>query len=63
MNGAQAVYVFGRSADVDANMGALLRDAARPLGGKGGGKPDFAQGGGPKEVLDAARNRMKEGLA
>ena len=54
MNGEQAVYVFGRAADVAVNMGNLLRDSARPLGGKGGGRPDFAQGGGPKEILQAA---------
>ena len=54
MNGDQAIYVFGRSADVDANMGNLLRDSAKPLGGKGGGRPDFAQGGGCREILDAA---------
>ena len=54
MNGEQAVYVFGRAMDVAVNMGNLLRDSARPLGGKGGGRPDFAQGGGPKEILQAA---------
>jgi len=59
-NGEQAIYVFGRSADVDVNMGTLLRDCARPLGGKGGGRPDFAQGGGRVEILDAARRAMKE---
>lgn len=53
-NGEQAVYVFGRSADVEANMGTLLRDSAKPLGGKGGGRPDFAQGGGCREILEAA---------
>ena len=53
-NGGQKLYVFGRSVDVNANMGALLRDAARPLGGKGGGKPDFAQGGGCEAILEAA---------
>ena len=54
MNGDQAVYVFGRAADVDRNMGNLLRDSAKSLGGKGGGRPDFAQGGGCREILDAA---------
>ena len=54
MNGDQAAYVFGRSADVNVNMGNLLRDSAKPLGGKGGGRPDFAQGGGCREVLTAA---------
>jgi len=53
-NGEQKLYVFGRSADVDVNMGMLLRDVARPLGGKGGGRPDFAQGGGSEEMLQAA---------
>ena len=35
-------------------MGQLLSRAAKPLGGKGGGRPDFAQGGGPAEILGAA---------
>lgn len=59
-NGEQAIYVFGRSSDVDVNMGTLMRDSARPLGGKGGGKPDFAQGGGCTGILEAAC-RMLEG--
>lgn len=59
-NGDQAMYVFGRSADGKADMGALLRDAARPLGGKGGGKPDFAQGGGCVEILEAACQKLRE---
>ncbi len=50
-----AAFVFARSADVDLHMGQLLSQAARPLGGKGGGRPDFAQGGGPAAVLEAAR--------
>lgn len=58
-NAEQAVYVFGRSADVNADMGKLLREAARPLGGKGGGRLDFAQGGGCAEILEAARAAMK----
>lgn len=58
MSGSQAIYVFGRSADVRLDMGALLRDSARPLGGKGGGRPDFAQGGGCREILDAARQAL-----
>ena len=58
MNGAQAMYVFGRSADVAGDMGALLRESARPLGGKGGGRPDFAQGGGCREILSLARENL-----
>ena len=60
MNGEQAAYVFGRSKDVDVSMGDLLRDAARPLGGKGGGRPDFAQGGGCPAILEAACGILKQ---
>ncbi|MGN0794662.1 MAG: DHHA1 domain-containing protein [Aristaeellaceae bacterium] len=58
--GDEALYVFGRSRDVNVNMGALLRDSARPLGGKGGGKPDFAQGGGCREILGAASRMLRD---
>lgn len=61
-NGEQAIYVFGRSADASADMGALLREAAKAVGGKGGGRPDFAQGGGKREILDAACSRMREAV-
>lgn len=62
-NGARAAYVFARSQDVNRDMGALLRDSARPLGGKGGGRPDFAQGGGCAEILEAARKMLRENPA
>ena len=55
----QAAFVFARSQDVDVHMGQLLAQAARPLGGKGGGRPDFAQGGGPVEILEAAKGVLK----
>jgi alanyl-tRNA synthetase len=42
--------VFARSADLDADMGALLRQVLPPAGGKGGGTKQFAQG----SVSDAA---------
>ena len=60
LSGERATYVFARSKDVSLDMGALLRAAAVPLGGKGGGKPDFAQGGGPAEVLECAQKLLME---
>lgn len=60
-NGEKCNFVFARSADVELAMGKLLSEAAKPLGGKGGGRPDFAQGGGPAEVLDAARAMLMKG--
>ena len=55
-----AVFVFARSQDVGLQMGRLFTDVARPLGGKGGGRPDFAQGGGPEAMLDAAVKKLFE---
>ena len=60
LSGERATYVFARSKDVPLDMGALLRAAAVPLGGKGGGRPDFAQGGGPAEVLECAKKLLSE---
>lgn len=59
--------VFARSADVPADMGALLRDHIGMVGGKGGGKPDFAQGGGTdagkvRECLEAAKAKVRAAL-
>lgn len=58
----EAMYVFARSADRRTDMGALLRDTARPLGGKGGGRPDFAQGGGCVEIMEAACQTVRESM-
>jgi len=43
-----ARLVFARSANLSADMNALMRAACERLGGRGGGKPDFAHGGGTK---------------
>jgi alanyl-tRNA synthetase len=52
-----ARLVFARSADLTQNMGKLLGEACGQLGGKGGGRPELAQGGGPdigkvREILE-----------
>ena len=41
--------LFARSASVDADMSALLRQTVAEIGGKGGGRSDFAQGSSPSE--------------
>ena len=41
-----ARLVFARAADASGDMSALMRDACVLLDGRGGGKPDMAQGGG-----------------
>jgi alanyl-tRNA synthetase len=41
-----ARLVFARSADAEGDMNQLMRKACELLEGRGGGKPDLAQGGG-----------------
>lgn len=59
-----ARLVFARSASLAQNMGQLLAEACEALGGRGGGKPDLAQGGGPnvhkvEEAIRAAVEKVK----
>ena len=57
---AQVVIARGSAAKVDA--GAILKQLAAKFGGKGGGKPDLAQGGGLNasgaDLISAARNLL-----
>jgi alanyl-tRNA synthetase len=46
--GQPGFFTFARSADLDVNMGMLVRQACEIAGGRGGGRPEFAQGGGPQ---------------
>jgi alanyl-tRNA synthetase len=49
--------VAGRSAGVPLDAGAILKDVLARFGGKGGGKPELAQGGGlagPIETIQSA---------
>ncbi len=41
-----ARLVFARSSDAKGDMSALMREACAMLDGRGGGKPELAQGGG-----------------
>ncbi len=58
--GGSNLFVFARSQDVDIDMGKLLSSSARARGGKGGGRPDFAEGGGPDAVLFEAEKALTE---
>jgi alanyl-tRNA synthetase len=54
-----ARLVFARSADTPGDMNALMREACALLDGRGGGKPEMAQGGGKnverlQEAIDRA---------
>ena len=58
-----ARLVFARSASLDQNMGQLLGAACQVLGGRGGGRPELAQGGGPAAAkLEAALDLAAEKL-
>ncbi|MFQ5837530.1 MAG: alanine--tRNA ligase [Thermoplasmata archaeon] len=59
-----ASILIGRSRDVPLDASEAIGDAAAVLGGKGGGKPDFARGGGPRvekleKALDSAVSKVK----
>jgi alanyl-tRNA synthetase len=58
-DGDTARLVFARSSDADGDMNALMRKACEMINGRGGGKPDIAQGGGKNvdrlaEAIDSA---------
>ena len=59
-----ARLVFARSPDGEGDMNALMREACAMLDGRGGGKPDLAQGGGRNiEKLQDAINAAASSLA
>jgi len=56
--------VIARSADVALDAGAWMKKAAAELGGRGGGRPEAAQGGldaSPERILEFARATLNEG--
>jgi alanyl-tRNA synthetase len=62
--GQKGFLTFARSPDLDLHMGTLVRQACEVIGGRGGGRPEFAQGGGPDgdrvgQALDAALESLQ----
>ncbi len=62
-DGDTARLVFARSSDAPGDMNMLIREACSIIGGRGGGKPDMAQGGGKSvEKLGEAIDRAAKSL-
>ena len=64
-DGDAARLVFARSTGTAGDMNALMRKACELVDGRGGGKPDMAQGGGKNvgalnEALAAAANSLTQ---
>jgi len=57
-----ARLVFARSADAPGDMNSLMREACEMLEGRGGGKPDMAQGGGKNlaRLQEAIENSVRQ---
>jgi len=60
-----ARLVFARSSDASGDMNALMRKVCEMIDGRGGGKPDLAQGGGKNveaidETLAAAETSLSQ---
>lgn len=45
--GQKGSLVFVRSTDLDLHLGSLMRRVCQEIGGQGGGRPEWAQGGTP----------------
>jgi alanyl-tRNA synthetase len=46
--GEKGHFTFACSSGLNLHMGTLVRQACEDIGGGGGGRPQFAQGGGPQ---------------
>jgi alanyl-tRNA synthetase len=63
--GGEGRLVFARAPDAAGDMNALMREACAALGGRGGGRPEMAQGGGRgveklPAAIEAASRRLAE---
>jgi alanyl-tRNA synthetase len=56
--------IIARTNDIDIDLGELIKEPGKLLGGGAGGKPDFAQAGGPNgDKLNEAMVLVKKQLA
>lgn len=60
--GEKSHVICARSADLRHDMNALLKRALEPLGGRGGGQPALAQGGGGAATVEAVRRALTAAL-
>ncbi|MBO9309785.1 MAG: alanyl-tRNA editing protein [Chloroflexi bacterium] len=60
--GEKAQLIFARSADVPLDVLPLLKKALEQLGGRGGGRPNLAQGGGASADLDQVQAAINAAL-
>jgi alanyl-tRNA synthetase len=60
---ADGKIVLARAAGIDLDAGQLLRTAIAPLGGRGGGRSEFAQGVVPAERVAGAIAALRQALA
>ncbi len=63
-DGEPAPIVVARSADVELDAGALVKALTTELGGRGGGRPELAQGGvsaAPDAIVARVRARLGNG--
>jgi alanyl-tRNA synthetase len=62
-----AAIVVARSTDVSLDCGSVLRNVTERFGGKGGGRPELAQGGGVMgsigEAIELAKQTVRERCA
>jgi len=62
VDGDRCALTVSRSGDLDVDAGAILREAVTPHGGRGGGRPDHAQGGFPATGLEAVETTLRTAL-
>jgi alanyl-tRNA synthetase len=58
----QPALVFAQSAGQPHDMAALLKQTMAPLGGRGGGSKDLAQGGVPSIDQSSGRSHLRRSI-